>query len=145
MNFSFRFAACCAYSLFFALGILLLGCSKAPTPVQWPALKEMDNWAEKGEGWANEGKIPQMRKNLPDLLAAGDKLLASPIPPNAQDPTAVNLAMGDFKDVMSHLKNPALSDDELKSQVAAIHPLVAKLLESAGMPHVHEHEEREKK
>ena len=45
-------------------------------------------------------------------------------------------------------RNAAIPQDGaqiLKIQVAAIHPLVVKLMETSGMPHVHEHEEKEKK
>ena len=137
-----RFA--CSWAVIFTFSLTLSQCGK-PTVVEWPALKEMDDWAEKGEAWADEGKVGEMRKALPELTAAGNKLLASAVPANARDPKAVAQTMGDFRDVISHLKKPGLSDDDLKVQVAAIHPLVASLMEASGLPHVHEHEEKEKK
>jgi len=136
-------AACFAFAL--GLSVLPAGCSKSDGVVQWPALKDMDEWAEKGEGWAEEGKIADMRKALPDILSAGEKLAASAVPGNAKDPAAVAQTMGDFKDLLNHLKKPGLTDDDLKVQVGAIHPLVAKLMEASGLPHVHEHEEKDKK
>lgn len=117
------------------------GCSPSSTVVQWPALREMDEWAEKGEGWAEDNKIAEMRKALPDLQKAAEKLAASPLPVNAKDPAAVAQTMADFRDLLKQLQKPGLSDDELKAAVASVHPLVEKLMGAAGLPHVHEHPE----
>jgi hypothetical protein len=115
------------------------GCSRTAPVVQWPELREMDEWAEKGEGWAEENKVTEMRNALPDLVKAGARLSASPIPPNAKDPAAVSLSMEDFRAVLKMLQKPAIPDGELKDAVASIHPLIEKLMSAAGLPHVHEH------
>lgn len=118
------------------------GCSPTNSSVvQWPALREMDEWAEKGEGWAEENKVADMRKNLPALLKAGDNLVTSSMPANAKDPAGVAQAMEDFRAVVALLKKPSPSDAELKDEVASLHPLVEKLMATAGLPHVHEHRE----
>lgn len=127
------------------LGLLSQSCSKSGSIVEWPALKEMDEWAEKGEGWADEGKVAEMRKALPEITAAADKLIASPVPANAKDAAAITVVMKDFRDLTALLKKPTLTDDDVKTSVAAIHPLVVKLMETSGLPHVHEHEDEEKK
>lgn len=123
------------------------GCSRPAPVVQWPELREMDEWAEKGEGWVEDNKVAEMRSALPDILKAGGKLSASPTPSNAKDPAAVSQAMEDFRAVLKLLQKPAISDGELKDAVASIHPLVEKLMSTAGLPHVHEHpdEKPEKK
>jgi len=131
-------AACLACVL---PALFTAGCSPPASVVQWPALKEMDEWAEKGEGWAEDNKVAEMRQALPDILKAGEKLAASPTPANAKDPAAVAQTMGDFRAVLKQLQKPALADDELKASVASIHPLVEKLMGDAGLPHVHEHPE----
>jgi hypothetical protein len=120
-------------------------CSRSGGVVEWPALKEMDEWAEKGEGWAEDNKIAEMRQGLPGLKAAAEKLVASPVPANAKDTAAVAQTMNDFKDVLKHLNKPNLSDEDLKTSVAAVHPLVEKLMGVAGLPHVHEHPDKDEK
>lgn len=120
----------------------LWSCSKSDSVVQWPALKHLDEWAEKGEGWSEEGKVAEMRQNLPALRKAVEDLLASPVPANAKDPGAVKLVLSDLKDLDHQLSKTPLSDDELKVQVASLHPIVERLMGAAGLPHVHEHEEK---
>ena len=123
------------------LPVFFTQCSPSASVVQWPALREMDEWAEKGEGWAEDNKVAEMRKALPNFLKAMQDLVASPVPANAKEPAAVAQTMGDFRDLLKQLQKPNLSDDELKAFVASIHPLVEKLMGVAGLPHVHEHPE----
>src|ERR1700761_2040859 len=94
--------------LAFALPLLFAACSHSDSVVLWPELRQMDDWAEKGEGWAEDNKIADMRKNLPDVLKAMQTLAASPVPSNAKDPAAVNLTMSDFRDLMKQLQKPNL-------------------------------------
>lgn len=126
------------------LGLVLSGCSKTEAVVRWPALHEMDEWAEKAEGWIDQNNIAAMQKALPEVQAAAKNLLASAVPANAHEPKAVAQSLADFRDVVKHLDQPKLSDDDLKAQMSALHPLVEKLMEQSGMPHVHEHEEHKK-
>jgi len=128
--------------LFLLLCFHLGSCSKPDSVVQWPELKGLDEWAEKGEGWAEDGKVAEMRQNLPELRKAAETLLASPVPSNAKDPGAVKLLLSDLKDLDQQLGKSPLPDDELKVQVASLHPIVEKLMGAAGLPHVHEHEEK---
>src|SRR4051812_49130272 len=114
-------------------------CSRSGGVVEWPALKEMDEWAEKGEGWAEDNKIAEMRQGLPGLKGAAEKLVASPVPYNAKDPASVAQAMGDFRELLKELNKPTLSDAELKTAVGSIHPLIEKLMGVSGMPYLHEH------
>jgi hypothetical protein len=120
-------------------------CSRSGGVVEWPALKEMDEWAEKGEGWADDNKIAEMHQGLAGLCAAAEKLSTSPVPSNAKDPAAVTQTMTDFRDVLKQLSKPNLPDDDLKASVAAVHPLVEKLMSAAGLPHVHEHPDKAEK
>jgi hypothetical protein len=124
-----------------ALSLFFAACSHPDTVVQWPELKQMDDWAEKGEGWAEDNKIADMRQELPNVLKAMQTLASSPVPANAKDPAAVNQTMSDFRDLMKQLQKPNLPDDDLKASVASIHPLVEKLMGVAGLPHIHEHPE----
>ena len=145
-----RPTACCFHQqalMLVVVGLCLIGqgCSKSGAIVEWPALKEMDEWAEKGEGWADGGQVGEMRKALPEIITAADKLVASPVPANAKSAAMVTHTMGDLRDLLLQLKKPSLSDDDMKTQVAAIHPLVAKLMEEAGLPHVHESGDDKKK
>jgi hypothetical protein len=141
-----RFSALAVWFAVMAAPLFITtSCSPSGGVVEWPALKEMDEWAEKGEGWADDNKIAEMRQGLPGIKAAAEKLVASPVPTNAKDPAAVAQTMTDFRDVLKQLSKPSLSDDELKAAVASVHPLVEKLMGVAGLPHVHEHPDKDDK
>jgi hypothetical protein len=113
-------------------------CSK-PAAVKWPALGEMDTLAERAEGWIEANNVGELRKLLPEIKAAAAKLVSSGVPANAHEPKAVEQTLADLRNLAQQFEKPTLSDDEVKAQVAAIHPLVEKLMEQSGVPHVHDH------
>ena len=120
----------------------LWSCSKSNSVVQWPELKHLDEWADKGGAWAEDHKVADLRQNLPEIRKAMDTVLASSVPANAKDPGAVKLLLGDLKDLDQQLGKSPLEDKELETKVASLDPIVANLMQAAGMPHVHEHEEK---
>lgn len=122
------------------LAFLFAACSKSPSAVQWPALREMDAWAEKIEAWSDAGNIDALKKAQPDIKAAVAKLTSSEVPSNASQPKAIAQTLADLRDILKQLNQATPSDDDLKAQMAGLHPLVEKLMEQSGMPHVHDHD-----
>lgn len=123
--------------------ICVLGnCAKREV-VKWPELRAVDELGEKIEGWNSGNNVKAMREALPEVLAAGKKLIASGVPANAVQPKAVEQSLGDLRDLLQQLEKPNLSDDDLKAPLVAIHPLVVKLLEQSGVPHVHGHDDHD--
>ena len=126
----------------FVLNLLALAmltqCQKS-APVVWPELSALDSLAERAEGLVEKHDVKAMRTFVPGLAASAGKLVAKPVPANAADPAATELLRSDLKDLMSKLADPAkLSDADLESFVAGVHPIVEQLMVKSGMPHVHE-------
>ena len=73
-------------------------------------------------------------------------VVAEPVPAGAKNPGQVKVLLGDLKSLSDSLTNPGQQDGgELTAILCGIHPIVEKLLEAAGMPHVHEDEKPAKK
>ncbi|MDB6075669.1 MAG: hypothetical protein JWO89_3309 [Verrucomicrobiaceae bacterium] len=126
---------------FIALAWIVLGlaaCSKSG-PVVWPELSALDSIAEQAEGLTENHDFNGMRALVPELQPAAAKLAASPIPANATNPGATAELQSDLKDLTGRLADASkLSDDELQTLFAGIHPIVEQLMAKSGLPHVHE-------
>ena len=126
---------------FIALAWIAMGlaaCNKGG-PVAWPELSALDIMAEKAEGLTEKHDFKGMRALVPELQPAAAKLAASPIPANAANPDATAELQSDLKDLTGRLADASkLSDEELQTLFAGIHPIVEQLMVKSGMPHVHE-------
>ena len=121
-------------------GMVVGSCSKSGSVVKWPELRELDTWAEKAEGWNETNNVAEMRKALPQVQSAVKNLADKGPPANALHPKELEQTLADLRDLLTQLQRPNLADEDLKTQLAALHPLVVKLMEQSGVPHVHEHD-----
>ena len=124
-----------------ALAWITLGftaCNKGGTVV-WPELSALDEKAERAEGLVEKHDFKGMRVLVPELQPAAAKLVASAVPANAANPAATAELKDDLKDLAGRLADVSkLSDADLETLLAGIHPIVEQLMQKSGMPHVHE-------
>lgn len=124
-----------------ALGWIVLGftaCQKGGSVV-WPELSALDEKAEKAEGLVEKHDFKAMRALVPELQPAAIKLVASAVPANAANPAATAELKDDLKDLTGRLADISkLSDADLETLLAGVHPIVEQLMLKSGMPHVHE-------
>lgn len=121
----------------------LVGCKKADdaTVVIWPVLTAFDELAAKAEGLAQVGDVTALRGMLPELTKSGAAVTVATIPPNAKNPGGLTQPLADLADLISKLSaQPAPGDEDLKTFTLGLHPLVALLMQEAGMPHIHANE-----
>ena len=112
--------------------------------VKWDSLKKLDDLAEKCEALCDQKNVPELRKIAPAVKAAATVVAKDAIPANAKQPAEVKILQGDLKSLTDSITNPATqSGEELTAILAGVHPIVEKLMESSGMPHVHEGEGKE--
>jgi len=127
----------CALLLFCAS---LTGC-RNHVVVQWPALKQLDDLAERCEALCDAKDVAALRSIAGSVKAAANTVARDPMPTDARQPAEVNALQGDLKNLADAIHDPARQDGtELTAILAGVHPIVEKLMESAGMPHVHESE-----
>ena len=116
----------------------LSACQKAGVVV-WPELSALDEKAEKAEGLTERHDFKAMRALVTTLQPAAARLVKSAVPANAANPAATAELKNDLKDLTTKLDDVSkLSDAELESLLAGMHPIVEQLMLKSGMPHIHE-------
>ena len=134
--------------LFFVLlafASIVVSCERAELEtvqeqVSWPEITRFDDIAFRADGYIRVEDISAVRELLADLLLAGKALTKESIPANVADPQQVELILGDLSNLVSSLAAEELDDATLADLVLGLHPVIAKLIDSAGMPHIHANE-----
>lgn len=108
--------------------------------VVWPELARMDEYAHEIEALVGEDRVTDLRRLAPEVQAAAGKLAASSVPAGAPANPLIAELKQEVGDLGGMLMRPSLSDDELKTAMEAIHPIVVKLMDAAAMPHLHDHD-----
>jgi hypothetical protein len=113
--------------------LLMFGCgTRNESVLEWPELKALDMEVEELEGLLGGDPDPAaMAEHLPHVQAALEALFASEIPAKADNPDLVKQKLEELESLATEVGDNA---DVLK----ALHPLVASIMEPAGMPHVHD-------
>ena len=108
--------------------------------VSWPEITEFDNIAFQADGLVRVKDFEAARKILNDLVKAGRAVTFTSIPSNAAKPEEVELILSDLENLVSELSAENQDDSSLESLILGLHQVIAKLIEAAGMPHIHEDE-----
>ena len=134
-------------SPFFYLSLILLlsSCERsaneiAEETVSWPEIADFDNLAFQADGLVRVQDLEAVRDLHADLVKAGMEVTPSSIPANAAKPKEVELILSDLSNLVSGLQADPLDDSSLENLVLGLHPVIAKLIEAAGMPHIHANE-----
>ena len=70
-------------------------------------------------------------------MKAGRAVTSASIPSNAAMPEEVGLILSDLENLVSELGAENLDDSSLENLILGLHPVIAKVIEAAGMPHIH--------
>ena len=132
---------------FLGLALTLLGssCERTNTEtgeeaVTWPEITHFDDLAFRADGLVRVNDLPAARVAVPELLKAGLAVTPQTIPSNAADPQEVSLILGDLTSLVDGLATENLDDESMKNLILGLHPVIAKLIEATGMPHIHANE-----
>ena len=135
------------FSSFISLLLILSLCScernatnTGDETVSWPEITEFDNIAFQADGLVRVKDLEAARKILDDLMKAGRMVTSTSIPSNAAKPEEVGLILSDLENLVSELGAENLDDSTLENLILGLHPVIAKLIEAAGMPHIHANE-----
>ena len=135
------------FSPFISLLLILSLCScernatnTGDETVSWPEITEFDNIAFQADGLVRVKDLEAARKILDELMKAGRAVTSTSIPSNAAKPEEVGLILSDLKNLVSELGAQNLDDSSLENLILGLHPVIAKLIEAAGMPHIHANE-----
>ena len=134
---------------FLCITVAIFGISSCERPVtetedenevSWPEITHFDDLAFRADGLVRVKDLSAARALLSELVQSGLALKASSIPHNASAPQEVELILGDLANLIDALEKDNLDDASFENLVLGLHPVVAKLIEAAGMPHVHANE-----
>tara|TARA_Y100000287_G_scaffold132529_1_gene107546 strand:- start:304 stop:1134 length:831 start_codon:yes stop_codon:yes gene_type:complete len=135
------------FSSFISLLLILSLCScernatnTGDETVSWPEITEFDNIAFQADGLVRVKDLEAARKILDELMKAGRAVTSTSIPSNAAKPEEVGLILSDLENLVSELGAENLNDSSLENLILGLHPVIAKLIEAAGMPHIHANE-----
>ena len=135
------------FSPFISLLLILSLCScernatnTGDETVSWPEITEFDNIAFQADGLVRVKDLEAARKILDELMKAGRAVTSTSIPSNAAKPEEVGLILSDLENLVSELSAENLDDSSLENLILGLHPVIAKLIEAAGMPHIHANE-----
>ncbi len=127
--------------------VFILGCGMETEQVTedevvWAKLRVLDEYSETALQFANNNDVESLKEKAVELMSAA-KLVAEGAPPdNVKQPEQVKVLQQDLTDLI--VDDPGnLPPEELADRVHAIHSVVVKLMEAAGMPHVHDHDDHE--
>lgn len=124
--------------------VALVSCGGGPVDedpaVEWPELVAFDDVAYRAEGFAKVKDRGGLVNLLPKVLETGRAISAQTIPGNVANRQKVEQVLGDLSSLVEGLAENDISDDQLFSLTEGLHPVVAALIESAGMPHIHANE-----
>lgn len=122
------------------LAVCLTACGSRDEALAWPELKALDHEVAELDGvLATDSPTPnQLADQVQEVLNALDALQAADLPDAVNNRELVEQKLEELaalgEDIRSGLTQTGLDTDSL----GALHPLVASIMEEAGMPHVHD-------
>ena len=120
---------------------LVSGCGSAVqehrdgTGVQWPELKALDTLSAGAEIVIERGDEEKLRQLADQMKVATIALADAPLPPGVKNSGDLERMLGSLKELAATLDDP----EHVHDAVRAFHPVVEKLMETAGVPHTHDH------
>ena len=133
------------FFFYLALALLSISCERGDMElteesVTWPEIARFDDIAFRADGYARVEDLTAVRELHAELLLAGKAVTKETIPSNVADAQQVELILGDLTNLISGLAAEELDDASLSDLVLGLHPVIAKLIDAAGMPHIHANE-----
>lgn len=107
-------------------------------PAAWSNLRQLDELCERAEQLMAKDDHTALRVLRPDLVTKARQVADDPLPAHAPQVKQAGALQDDLRALAKELNAPELSNESLKELCEGLHPIVARLLEAAGLPHVHE-------
>ena len=134
------------YFSLIALSLSAISCDRNNTgyieegEVTWPEITQFDDIAFRADGLLRVKDLDAARAMHDELLNAGLALDPSNIPANVANPQQVDFILGDLVSLVNGISKAGPNDPAYETLILGLHPLIAKLIEAAGMPHIHANE-----
>ena len=117
--------------------------ANAETVVKWDSLKKLDVLAERCQALSDANDAAELRKLVIPVRDAMGIVAADRIPMEAKAPDQIKILQTELTSLIEALNDSGTQVDvELISILTSIDPIVGKMMEAAGMPHVHENDDQ---
>ena len=117
--------------------------ANAETVVKWDSLEKLDVLAERCQALSDANDAAELRKLVIPVRAAMGIVAADRIPVGAKAPDQVKILQTELTSLIEALNDSGTQVDvELISILTSIDPIVGKMMEAAGMPHVHKNDDQ---
>ena len=116
--------------------------SKGDKVVTWSELRLLDELSESAVQHSSQNQTAALRDTAGMMLNAGRLVVKAEPPANAMQPEQVKLLQSNLQGLVND-EPESLTDEELMERVNAIHAIAVKMMEAAGMPHIHNHDDHD--
>lgn len=124
------------------IAVFVIGCGNQNAQeevVTWAQLRVLDELSESAMSHTGTEDSAEFTNTVAELFGAAKLLCSSEPPANAKNLEQVKLLQTDLSGLIGD--DPAsLNQKDLNERIEAIHAVAVKLMEAAGMPHVHDHD-----
>lgn len=103
--------------------------------VQWPELKALDTLSAGAEIVIEQGDEEMLKQLVDQMKVAATALADAPLPAGVKNSGDLEHLLGSLKELAATLDD----SEHVHDAVRAFHPVVEKLMETAGVPHTHDH------
>ena len=128
--------------LLLTLALAITACTRddaGDTPVSWPELVRFDEVAYRADGFARTGDLATVEEMRDELLKTGQAVTPATIPSNVADPRQAKTILADLTSLVDGLSTTT-DPESTATLVLGMHPVIEKLMDAAGMPHIHANE-----
>lgn len=120
--------------------IALLKAQAGDAPTRWPHLRELDVFAEHAETFVEQKDPTRLRGLLPAIIQKARQVADDPLPADAPQAKQAKALQQDLRELATSLSASGLNDQQIMELAEGLHPIVEKMMETAGLPHVHDDE-----
>jgi len=124
-------------ALFVTMTLFLAACGpQTDVTLEWPTLNTLDVAVEELDGMLEQNvAAEQLAKRVSEVTTALDAVVKGGIPTGAENQELVQQKLTELASLQTELQTASTTEN--KEVLHALHPLVASIMETAGMPHVH--------
>lgn len=111
--------------------------------VSWPVIRDLDHLAHLGEVAADTGDTELMMETAERMVAASEVLWQDGVPRGVRNREQAAALVDDLRTLIAAmaeaLEEGEAGADQLADPLRASHSVIASIMATAGMPHVHDH------
>ncbi|GEM_PF-1763782 len=117
--------------------LILTACGpQSEIALEWPTLTTLDLAVEELDGLLKQdAATDKLAEHVTEVASSLEAVVKGGIPPGAKNPELVEQKLAELSSLQPEILTASTTGNQ--EALHALHPLVASIMETAGMPHVH--------